>query len=142
MKNDKNMNQIKNLPGELENSLKELIISKSKKGRLSCEKAFEIALIIKVMPAIVGYMADKLNIRFAKCQLGLFGYKPQKKILKPASNINSDIMALIEKKQKENCISCKNIWEIASLKETSKIDVASLCERLKLKIKSCQLGAF
>ena len=142
MKNDKNMDQIKNLSEELENSLKELIISKSKKGRLPCEKAFEIALIIKVMPAIVGYMADKLNIRFAKCQLGLFGYKPQKKILKPASNINSDIIALIEKKQKEHCISCKNIWEIASLSETSKINVASLCERLKLKIKPCQLGAF
>ncbi len=142
MKNHKNRDQTKNLSKELKNSLDELIILKSKNGYISCVNAFEIVLDVKVIPDVVGYMVDKLDIRLTKCQLGLFGYKPDKKILKPANDINSDIMILIEKKQKENCISCKNIWEIASLLEISKIDTASLCERLKIKIKPCQLGAF
>jgi len=63
--------------------IKEKIISQTKNNELACAKAFKIADELNVSAAEVGKTADLLEMRLAKCQLGLFGYKPEKKIVKP-----------------------------------------------------------
>ncbi len=41
-------------------------------GKIGCATCFELAKEYKVTPKEIGDMANKLNIRIAKCQLGLF----------------------------------------------------------------------
>lgn len=41
-------------------------------GKINCATCFELAKEFKVTTKQIGEMANKLNIRIAKCQLGLF----------------------------------------------------------------------
>lgn len=41
-------------------------------GRLSCEKAHELAEKFEVSKAVIGEAAEQLKIRIAACQLGCF----------------------------------------------------------------------
>ncbi|MDI6894398.1 MAG: hypothetical protein AB1503_07975 [Bacillota bacterium] len=41
-------------------------------GRLPCARAFELARELRVPPARVGEMADRLGIKIVACQLGCF----------------------------------------------------------------------
>jgi len=93
-------------------------------------------------PSEAGVVTDLLEYRLNKCQLGLFGYSPQKAIVKPAINIPADIKNLIDNKLENNRISCIACWEIAQTLKIPKMDVSSVCEALKIKITKCQLGAF
>ncbi len=67
---------------QINNIIKNEILKQNKDGKLPCLVAFKIANELRVSPAEVGETVDLLNFRLAKCQLGLFGYKPQKKSLK------------------------------------------------------------
>jgi len=55
------------------------ILNRNTDNELSCVAAFEIAGKLHIPAKDIGEAADKLNIRLGKCQLGLFGYKPDKK---------------------------------------------------------------
>jgi len=54
-----------------------------KDGMLPCAVAHDIARNLEVDPLKVGQAADALEISLSKCQLGLFGYKPNKRSSKP-----------------------------------------------------------
>jgi hypothetical protein len=74
--------------------------------------------------------------------LGLFGYRPGKKAIKPKSPQSRDLeeaihLALVEKK-----LSCRAAWDIAHRFNVPKMAVSAACEALNIKIKPCQLGAF
>jgi hypothetical protein len=77
-----------------------------------------------------------------KCQLGLFGYTPEKKIVKPKATENPDLASAIRDARVDGKLSCENAWEIARRFDVSKMRVSSVCEQLKIKVKPCQLGAF
>ena len=55
------------------------IQEKVRKNGLPCAVAFDIASTLGVSPLEVGKNADLLEIPLIKCQLGLFGYQPNKK---------------------------------------------------------------
>ncbi|MDY6862325.1 MAG: hypothetical protein SV062_04960 [Thermodesulfobacteriota bacterium] len=111
-------------------------------GKLTCSKAFKIVKKLKVSPGEVGRNADLLEIRLCQCQLGLYGYYPQKKIVKPAKEVLEEITEAIEKEISNGKLSCKSVWNIAEKLDIPKMKVSSACEKLGVKIGPCQLGAF
>lgn len=133
----------KHQPGERpEEAIQSEIEKETESNELPCPIAFTIADRIRVPAADVGKTADLMNYELVKCQLGLFGYKPGRKIVKPEENPEPDIEKAVTDAVEEGKISCKTAWDIAARLNVSKLTVSNVCEAKKLKIKSCQLGAF
>jgi len=127
---------------KLDPSIKDAVLKRSKEDSLPCAVAFEIARELGVEAAEVGKTVDLLNIRLAKCQLGLFGYMPEKKIIKPQDTENQDFKDAIVNAVVDGRLPCKDAWDIASEFKIRKMTVSSIAEAMGIKIKPCQLGAF
>jgi hypothetical protein len=115
---------------------------KSGKGSVPCALAFQIADELQKPPAEVGLAMDLLELPIAKCQLGLFGYQPRKRIVKPAESVPEALRASIHARLVRDRLPCLAAWEIAKAFGLRKMEVSSACEFLKIKISKCQLGAF
>lgn len=111
-------------------------------GEISCASAFRIVEDLKVQPEEVGFTIDVLEITIVKCQLGLYGYKPRKKVIKPAESVPLDLEKVIREALVNDRLPCAAAWKIAETSGLSKMDVSSACEALRIKITPCQLGAF
>ena len=111
-------------------------------GRLTCVAAHEVAQRLGVAPAEVGKTADLLELRVVECQMGLFGYAPEKRAVKPAKEISAELRARIEKATVDGRITCAACWKIARDLELAKMTVSCACEAMDLKVKNCQIGAF
>ena len=109
---------------------------------MPCAVAFDIASKAKVQPSEVGFTLDYLGIKIIKCQLGLFGYKPKKAIVKPAAQVEPSLEKAIRERLQEGKLSCKDAWAIAAEHGLRKMQVSAACESLGIKIYNCQLGAF
>jgi len=127
---------------QLNERIKDQIDRRTKNNALPCALAFKIADELNVSAAEVGKTADLLEMMLVKCQLGLFGYTPEKKIVKPEAAENPDLASAIQDARVDGNLSCENAWEIARRFDVSKMKVSSVCEQLKIKVKPCQLGAF
>ena len=111
-------------------------------NRISCAVAHDLAEELGVTPAEVGKTIDLLERRISKCQLGLFGYLPEKKIVKPAEAVSDKLRGRLTDATADGRVSCVSCWDIAQDLGMQKIAVAAACETLGLSIKPCQLGAF
>ena len=111
-------------------------------GTVSCAAAHAIAGELGVSPAEIGRTIDLLQLRIVKCQMGLFGYHPRKKIVEPAASVAPKLRDTIKAAATNGRISCLTSWEIAGKFDLPKMAVAAACEALEIKIGSCQLGAF
>jgi len=111
-------------------------------GKISCAAAFQIVSDLKVSPAEVGFTIDCLEIPITGCQLGLFGYNPQKKTVNPADSVSSTLEEAIRQALVWDRLPCVAAWEIGERFGLGKMEVTSACEALKVKISSCQLGTF
>ena len=118
------------------------IKKKAANERISCATAHSIAQRQVVSPARVGQTIDLLELRIDKCQMGFFGYTPKKKIVEPSKSIAAALESTLQPLLADNRISCADCWKIADQLDISKLDVASACEELKIKVSPCQLGAF
>ncbi|MGD9226203.1 MAG: hypothetical protein PVF26_06865 [Desulfobacterales bacterium] len=127
---------------QLNGHIKDHIDRQAKNNELPCALAFKIAKELNVSPAEVGKTADLMETMLIKCQLGLFGYLPEKKIVKPRTSENQNLESTIRDSLVEGKLSCERAWEISRSFNVSKMTVSAVCERLKIKIKPCQLGAF
>ncbi len=127
---------------QLNERIKDHINRQAKNNELPCALAFKIADELNVSAAEVGETADLLEIMLVKCQLGLFGYLPEKKIVKPQTAENQNLESTIQESLVDGKLSCERAWEIARRLDVPKMAVSAVCERLKIKIKPCQLGAF
>lgn len=114
----------------------------SKDGTVSCAAAHRIAGELGVEPSGIGTAIDLCEFRIKKCQLGLFGYTPEKKIIVAAETTDPELEAEIRRRMSADRISCLNCWKTAKQLSISKMEVSALCERLDIKISPCQLGAF
>lgn len=112
------------------------------KGELPCAVAFQIASDLKVSPREVGRNADLMEMPLAKCQMGLFGYSPEKKIVKAADTVSDALRTALEQRLENGRLPCAQAWQVAKDLGLRKMAVASACEALDIKIASCQLGAF
>jgi hypothetical protein len=122
--------------------IKNEIINSGKENKIPCAVAFEIAKKLQVSADAVGMTVDLINYRLVKCQLGLFGYQPKKKIVKPQNKVSEDLKDAISDALVQGRLSCKSAWDIASRFEVHKLKVSGACEAMGVKIKHCQLGAF
>ena len=112
-------------------------------GRLPCPSAFKVARRLAVSPQQVGEVANELNVRISRCQLGLFGYGSDKgKSLEPAQDIDDELQARIRGRAVEGSLTCAMAWDIASELTMKRIDVANGAESLGIRIIQCQLGCF
>ena len=123
-------------------SIKDEILKLTKNEKIPCAVAFEIAKTLQMSPETVGKTADLMNFKLIKCQLGLFGYQPQKKIVKFQDSIKVDVKDAVSDALVQGRLSCKRAWDIASRLNVSKMTVSGACEAMGVKIKDCQLGAF
>ena len=127
---------------QLNERIKDQIDRRAKNNELPCALAFKIADELNVSPAEVGKTADLMEIMLTKCQLGLFGYSPDKKIVKPQKPENQNLESTIRDSLVDGKLSCERAWEISRSFEFPKMTVSAVCEQLEIKIMPCQLGAF
>ncbi len=120
----------------------EALKHKAKGNEISCAAAFSISHDLEVPPGEVGLAVDLSGIRLAKCQMGLFGYRPEKSVVKPAKTVSKEMEQAIRQELVKGKLPCRQAWDIAERFGIPKMKVASACETLGLKISSCQLGAF
>jgi hypothetical protein len=111
-------------------------------GEFSCLQCEQLATELQVKIGKVGVTLDLLEIRIARCQLGLFGYAPESRIVKPAPAVSPDIERAIRHALVNDRLPCIAAWSIAKSFELPRMDVSAACEALKIKIKPCQVGAF
>ncbi|MCJ7686349.1 MAG: hypothetical protein MUO68_18870 [Desulfobacteraceae bacterium] len=123
---------------EIEAALKQL----ASNGEIPCAVAFKIAADLDIEPGDVGVTADLLEMRLIKCQLGLFGYQPAKRIVEPVQDISKGLEEDIRKGLENGKLPCGTAWEVAKDLGIRKMEVSSACEALKIKIGPCQIGAF
>lgn len=142
-KEDKGHYAEKHLPDtevkpEIEAALKKLDSNRE----VPCAVIFKIANDLDIEPGDVGITADLLEMRLIKCQLGLFGYQPAKRIVEPAQDISKVLEEEIRGGLEDGKLPCATAWRIAKDLGIRKMEVSSACEALEIKICSCQIGAF
>jgi hypothetical protein len=123
-------------------NIQNILAQRAKGNELPCAVAFDIAGQLDTSPAAVGEYADQLKLDLVKCQLGLFGYKPNKRIVKPVDVVVPELAAAIKNELVNDRLPCKSAWKLAKKFGVRKMAVSGACETLGVKIKSCQLGAF
>lgn len=126
----------------MKEQLIDAIKGKAIAGTISCAASFSIAGDLSVGPLEVGHTLDDMDVEIIKCQLGLFGYKPEKKVVKPAESVSEELKKEITARLNEGRLPCADAWAIAKKFKVAKMDVSAACETLGIKIKTCQLGAF
>ncbi len=122
--------------------LRDALLKSAAEGKLACKVAFDVANRLGVLPDAVGRAADLLELRLAKCQLGLFDHPPKKKIIKPADSIPPEMKKAILTGLVNERLPCKTAWEIAEQLGIRKMEVGAACDAMGIRIKPCQLGAF
>ncbi len=123
---------------DIEEALKQL----APNGEVPCAVAFKIASDLNIEPGDVGITVDLLEMRLTKCQLGLFGYQPVKRIVKPAREVSKDLEEGIRGGLEDGRLPCVTAWRIAKDLGIRKMEVSSACEALEIRLCSCQIGAF
>lgn len=130
-------------PGKkIDPTISKRINSLADDGNLSCSAAHKIAKAVGISASEIGVQTDLMEYRISQCQLGLFGYFPEKKRINPDIDISKDLMAALDKANIGGKISCNQCWEIAKALKIKKLDLGSACEKKGIRIKPCQLGAF
>lgn len=114
----------------------------SEKSLLRCASAHKAAKSLGVSPKKIGIQADLMELRIVECQLGLFGYAPEQKRIDPGIGISDKLWAAIENKSADGRLSCRECWDLAGEWKISRLDMGSACEKINIRIKPCQLGAF
>jgi hypothetical protein len=126
----------------VDNRIAVAIQEQIREGTLRCAAAFHIAKELNVTPLTVGEAANELEVRLSHCQLGLFGYGEQKSIVEPAEQVSPELEMAIREGLVEGRLPCVVAWEIAARLDVSKRHVANAVEKLEIRIRPCQLGAF
>ena len=141
--NDRNHYAAKHPPEtQLNSQIAESVKRKISNDKITCAAAHKIAHDLNVSPAEVGVVLDLLETRISKCQLGLFGYGPQKSIVQPIKNVSPLLREAMENAMVKDRLPCASSWKIAKKFGVAKMDVAAACETLSIRISSCQIGAF
>jgi hypothetical protein len=142
LQNDKRFVEKHGPDAQPDRVIKNELLKRTHKNEVPCAVAFEIAKALQVSPVAVGMTADLMNCRLVKCQLGLFGYQPKKKIVTPQHTVTEDVRNAISEALVQGRLSCKSAWDIATRFNVHKMKVSGACEAMGVKIKHCQLGAF
>jgi hypothetical protein len=113
-----------------------------KDGRISCAAAHGVAKTVELPPAEIGMALDLMEVRLMRCQLGLFGYTPENRIVKKADQWDAALEKEIRQALQDGRLPCADAWSIARRQGISRLAVGNVCEALGIKVRPCQLGAF
>jgi hypothetical protein len=127
---------------EIDPAVAETIKKKAIEGKLPCAVAFKISEETGVSPAEVGIALDLLEIKISKCQIGVFGYGREKNPVKPMADIPDSVKTAVHENLTDGNIACRDVWKVAEKLGIGRMDTASACDSLGIKISPCQLGAF
>lgn len=122
--------------------LRQEILNQAKDNNFSCKAAEKISQSSRFKLDEIGVAIDMLNINIVRCQLGLFGFDGKKKKVPAADVIAPQLEDAIRKALANDRLSCLAAWAIADQLGVKRLEVSAACEKLKIKIKPCQLGAF
>jgi hypothetical protein len=116
-------------------------------GLLSCEAACVLATELGCEPIEVGATADALRIPLTACQIGLFGYPGHAKGWEAAGVVALPVPAgleptLLAARNDRGELTCLAVWGAAEHAGCSRTQAGYVAERLGIKIRNCQLGAF
>jgi hypothetical protein len=130
----------------MDEKLRQAIDERLEEGRLPCNQAFAIASIQGLDPLTVGFAANDLDIRVARCQLGLFGYGPKAegkhKIVQAMDNVPERLSARLREASEDGNITCAALWQVADSLGYKRIESSAAAEAIGLKVSRCQLGCF
>jgi hypothetical protein len=126
----------------LERELAEALQQEIRDRCISCAAAHRVAEGLSRSPAEIGLALDLMEVRLTRCQLGLFGYTPQKRIVKAADQWHPSLENDIRNALRDDRLPCLVAWTIADRRGLSRLEVANVCEALGIKVRPCQLGAF
>lgn len=133
----------KHAPGESpDERIAGAVRARAAEGALACAEAERIGAELDVVLEEIGRTLDLLELSIGRCQLGLFGYGPGRKTIRPAASVAPDLDEEIRGRLADGRLSCKAVWEIAASLKMTRAEVAAACEAQKIRIKPCQLGAF
>ena len=118
------------------------VLERARDRRISCGAAFRIAEELSVSPLKVGETADAIGIRLYHCQMGLFGYNGEERIVQPADQVSADLEQAIREGLVVGRLPCAVAWAVANRFGLRKTDVANAAEKLGIRVGQCQLGAF
>ncbi|MBW2065900.1 MAG: hypothetical protein JRJ03_13355 [Deltaproteobacteria bacterium] len=127
---------------QVDSKIADAVKEKAVEGTMPCATAFTIVEELAAAPEEVGFTLDFLEIKIVKCQLGLYGYQPSRKIVQPADKVDPDLEKAIRESLENDRLSCAKAWQIAESFNISKMEISAACEALEIKISPCQLGAF
>jgi hypothetical protein len=127
---------------QMDEEIVRLIRQKAKDNVITCAEAVSIAGETGQPIGKIGKNLDLLEARISFCQMGLFGFSPDKRVVRAAAVVDEALKKAIEAKVVEGRLSCAVSWEIADALQLTRMAVSEACEALKIKIKPCQLGAF
>lgn len=112
---------------------------------LPCASAFRISAKRQLAPLAVGEAADALGIHLGGCQLGLFGYPGHTKgWTKVAEQPVPESLeaALLEAAGATRQLACIQLWDLAEQFGIPRLQIGFVTDKLGIKIRPCQLGAF
>ena len=127
---------------ETDERIADAVRERAREGRISCGAAFRIAEALGANPLKVGEAADALGVRLYHCQLGLFGYGDEERIVQPTEQVSRELEQAIREGLIVGRLPCAVAWAIANRFELRKTDVANAAEKLEIRVSQCQLGAF
>lgn len=126
--------------------LNEAIVARIKEkisnNRISCAEAHSIAAALNADPDDVGTAIDLLEVRIIQCRLGLFGHGKEKNIPALPDKMDPGIAPAIMSSLVNGWLACSAAWDIAKRFNISRAMISAVCEKMKIKISPCQLGAF
>jgi len=139
----------KKLPKSLDvdKDLAEAIRGRLLEGKLPCAAAISLARAQGIDPLDLGRTADSLRIRFSRCQLGLFGWPggagSPESVKSPGEPAPGGLeAAILDGRDASGKLSCLVAWRIADELGISRLRVGRAADRLGVRIRDCQLGAF
>jgi hypothetical protein len=126
----------------IEPHVEKALTARFQEGSITCVGAHDTAKKTGLEPSALGQAIDLLEGRIQKCQLGLFGYAPNKKIVTSDHPVPPELRNAIQSALKNGCLTCADAWNIAARLSFPRLSIGNACEALGIKIVNCQLGAF
>lgn len=126
---------------ELEEAIRAVLVN----DVVPCASAFHLASERQLTPLAVGQAADALGIHLGACQLGLFGYPGHAKGWTKVAElpVPEDLeAALLEAAGTTQQLACIQLWELAEQFGIPRLQIGFVTDKLGIKIRPCQLGAF
>lgn len=137
---------LKHPPGtEVNEAIAKAIREKMAGGEFTCALAEQIAREMNVKMSEVGRTADLLEVKIKKCQLRLFGWGKSQdhgKAIEVPPEVPDEMKKGLEGLAETEGVTCASLWSLADRLRVERWILSSACERLGLKIRSCQLGTF